>query len=230
MKRVVLVVAVGLLAVVAVVGVSAVADQRDAARRVGCQGNLTAIGTAMLEYHEKYGHFPPAFVPNKDGKPEHSWRVLLLEFLDAKTFDAYKLDEPWDGPNNRKLEAEMPNCYTCPADKGGEAKRQTNYFVVVGPKTVFPGTKTVKLEDIRRPRDATILVVEAVGQGVHWMEPKDLAFDSMSFVPNDPKKPSVSGNHVSPTVCTVDVSKLPVIDFAPEKLREMFLVTPEVKR
>jgi len=228
-KKVALVVGLLILVGIAVFTVSGMADQRDVANRVRCQGNLTAIGTAMHQYHEKYGHFPPAFVPNKDGKPEHSWRVLLLEFLDAKTFGAYKLDEPWDGPNNRKLETELPNCYACPADKGGREKRQTTYFVVVGP-TVFPGATTVKLEDIRRPRNATILVVEAVGQEVHWMKPKDLAFDSLSFVPNDPNKPSVSSNHINPTVCTVDVTKLSVVGFAPEKLREMFLVTPEEKR
>ena len=181
MKTAILVVATFCFTAIVYIGITAVGSQRDAARGIGCAGNLSVIGTAMLAYHEKYGHFPPAYLPDKFGKPEHSWRVLLLEFLDSQTFRAYNFNEPWDGPNNRMLETVMPNCYSCPADKTGKTRFQTNYFVVIGPNTVFPGAGTVKLDDVRRPRAATILVVEAVGQGVHWMEPKDLAFDSMKL-------------------------------------------------
>ena len=185
----------------------------------------------MRHYHERHGHFPPAFVLGKDGKPAHSWRILLLEHIDPQTFEANRFDEPWDGPNNRKLEDKMPSWYACPADPQGEAKWQTNYFVVVGPNTVFPGSKTVKLDDIKRPHNETILLVEAVGQAVHWMEPKDLAFDAMSFVPNDPKKPSVSSNHKrEPGVYMADGSMLWLTGVGPDKLREMFLISPERKK
>lgn len=229
MRKNLLVAGVVFLAGVGVVGVSTIANQKDVAQRVGCQGSLSAIGTAMHEYHEKHGHFPPSVVMGDDGKPKHSWRVLLLEFLDGETFAAYKMDEPWDGPNNRKLADKMPSSYRCPSDANAKTNKHTNYFVVVGPGTVFPGSKTVKLDDIQNPKGSTILVVEAAGQGVHWMEPKDLDFDTMSFGPNDPTKPSISSHHSNPAICTIDVSKLSVAGLAPEEIRRMLLITPEGK-
>src|SRR6185312_10486950 len=39
-----------------------------------CAANLAALGVAMDQYHQKYGHFPPAFVPDAEGRPAHSWR------------------------------------------------------------------------------------------------------------------------------------------------------------
>jgi len=46
----------------------------------------------------------------------HSWRVLLLPFLDQKPlFDQYRFDEPWDGPHNRKLVSQIQYAYRCPS-------------------------------------------------------------------------------------------------------------------
>ena len=59
---------------------------------------------AVANYHETYGCFPPAYVADRDGKPMHSWRVLILPFLEQRElYNAYNFAEPWDGPNNRKL-------------------------------------------------------------------------------------------------------------------------------
>ncbi len=228
MKRSKLALGLATSAVVAVataVFVDRVQKVRDAASASKCNGNFTGISVVMRDYHERHGHLPPAFVPGKDGKPAHSWRVLLLEQIDTPTFEAYRFDEPWDGPNNRKLEDKMPSWYACPADPGGKEKWQTNYFVVVGSDTLFPGSTTVRLDDIKHPRAETILIVEAVGQGVHWMEPKDLSFEAMSFERNDPNKPSISSHHRrKPGVYTVDGSMLWLHDIGPDRLREMLLI------
>ena len=106
--------------------------------------------------------------------------------------------------------------------------RDRNYFVVIGPNSVFPGAKTVRFDDILRPRGETILFVESIGRGVHWMEPADLDFDSMSFELNAIGLPSVSSGHRwGPSVCTVDCSILSLKDVRPDHLREMFLIRPE---
>lgn len=171
---------------------------RDSANQSMCNGQLCYIHTVMMEYHEEHGHFPPAFLPDKDGKPMHSWRVLLLKSLDRGTYDQYRFDEPWNSPHNRSLESRMPNCYGCPGDDE-RGPWETNYFVVMGEETVFPFDRTVRREDIRRPLDETILVVESTGQGIHWMEPRDLSFDRMSFHLNDASRPSLrSFHHVAP--------------------------------
>jgi hypothetical protein len=59
----------------------AVGTPQEANRRVQCHNNLRHIGMAMLNYQQQYGCFPPAFIPNENGKPKHSWRLLILPFL-----------------------------------------------------------------------------------------------------------------------------------------------------
>src|SRR5690349_18575838 len=62
-------------------------DQRRSERL--CRENLRLIGRAMHLYLDKYGYFPPAFVSDAQGRRVHSWRVLLLEFLDPALYGAY---------------------------------------------------------------------------------------------------------------------------------------------
>jgi Protein of unknown function (DUF1559) len=67
---------------------------------------------AVANYHETYGCFPPAYVADRDGKPIHSWRVLILPFLEQQElYRAYNFDEPWNGPNNRKLASRVGKIY-----------------------------------------------------------------------------------------------------------------------
>ena len=41
---------------------------------------------------------------DESGKPMHSWRVLILPFLDAEPlYKQYDFSEPWDGPKNSLL-------------------------------------------------------------------------------------------------------------------------------
>ena len=56
----------------------------EATRRSICGNNLNQIGLALHNYHDAYGAFPPAMVAAKDGRPMHSWRVLLLPFFEKQ--------------------------------------------------------------------------------------------------------------------------------------------------
>jgi hypothetical protein len=56
---------------------------REVARRNVCIHRLKGIAIAMHNYHETYKSFPPAYVPDANGKPMHSWRVLLLLLSEA---------------------------------------------------------------------------------------------------------------------------------------------------
>jgi len=222
----------GLLVLVAAVAVvwPAIQNQRDVASSSKCSGHLSMLSLAMHNYHAAHGHFPPAYVLGPDGKPWHSWRVLLLPDIEQdKLYKDYNFNEPWDGPNNSKLQARMPKHYACPSDPKNLEKGQTNYFVVVGPDTVFPGTETTKLEDVTRPRRQTIQLVEAVGQDVNWMEPRDLSFDSMSFEINDPNLPSISSKHRAPHVIMVDATSGYLHGISPLEVRTMFLIREQPK-
>src|SRR5206468_5253686 len=66
--------------------------------------NLKQIGLAMHSYHDVYKRLPSGAVQDKDGKALLSWRVHLLPFLEQEAlFKEFKLDEPWDSDNNKKL-------------------------------------------------------------------------------------------------------------------------------
>jgi len=80
----------------------AVQSAREAARRAQCSNNLKQIALAFHNYHDTYRTFPPAYIPDEDGNPKHSWRVLILPFLEQRAlYEQYNFDEPWDSPNNR---------------------------------------------------------------------------------------------------------------------------------
>ena len=55
---------------------------RESGRHPTCGNNLKAVATALYTYQERYGSFPPACVCDEHGKPMHSWRVLLLPFME----------------------------------------------------------------------------------------------------------------------------------------------------
>jgi prepilin-type processing-associated H-X9-DG protein len=163
--------------------------------RIECRNNLKQLALAMHNYRDAYGAFPPAYVADKDGKPMHSWRVLLLPYMDRRgLYDLYRFDEPWDGPNNRKLAEQMPPEYHCPADADARAG-ETSYFVVVGPKTIFPGTASVAMSDIPDGPTYTILLVEAADSGINWLKPRDLTYDEARRGINPEMGWGISSNH-----------------------------------
>ena len=102
--------------------------------------NMLQLAIAVHEYHDAYDRLPPAAISGPDGKPWHSWRVLILPFLgekEAKLFKQYKMNEPWNGPHNKKLLSKMPDVFRClafPRQNGF----YTNYAVAVGKGTPFP--------------------------------------------------------------------------------------------
>jgi hypothetical protein len=53
-------------------------------RRPICVNHLKQIGLALHNYYSVYGVFPPAYVADESGKPMHSWRVLILPFLEEQ--------------------------------------------------------------------------------------------------------------------------------------------------
>jgi hypothetical protein len=101
--------------------------------------NLRQIGLALHNYADVNRQFPPAFVLGPDGKPWHSWRVLILPFLrQSQLYDQYKFDEPWDGPNNKRLLDKMPAYYSDPIH-GENMERYTHYVAITGDGMAFKG-------------------------------------------------------------------------------------------
>ena len=135
----------------------------------------------MHNYHDAHRHFPPAVVMGPDGKTPHSWRVELLPYLDAKAlYDRYRMNEPWDSPDNQKILAEMPAAFRSRFDD----PKSTNsaYFVLVGPGTIFEGTEGIRIREITDGTSNTIMIVEAK-RNIPWTKPEDIPFDPEKPLP-----------------------------------------------
>ncbi len=159
-----------------------------------CDANLQAIGMAMDQYVNKYGEFPPPYVADPLGHRLHSWRILLLEFLDPPTHAQYNFAEPWNSPGNLRLASKMPRVYACPCLASQPDVSRTSYAVIVGPESVFPEGGGRRLAQIPDSEDhealagtpaSVFVVVEASKLNLIWLEPRDLVQAEMSLVLND---------------------------------------------
>lgn len=154
--------------------------------RTMCKNNLKQIGLALHNYHDSHLCFPPAYVMGPDGKPWHSWRVLILPFLDQPDLaKEYRFDEPWNGPNNSRLLTRCPSVFQCPSAKSTNSANTTNYVAVVGSETVWPGSDCVSIGEITDGTSNTVLVVEVRDASIPWLAPDDLSFDDGLVVPSN---------------------------------------------
>jgi prepilin-type processing-associated H-X9-DG protein len=165
--------------------------------RTLCRNNLKSIALALYEYMEVYGAFPPAYTVDADGKPLHSWRTLLLPYLDQRElFESIDLSKSWDDPVNAKAFKQMPAVYQCPLMTGGD--HRTLYLGVGVTGGFFSGATPRKMGDITDKQDETLMVVEVhADQGVPWMAPMDA--DEKLIEDVDPKSegPHLGGRNVA---------------------------------
>ncbi|HEV3341674.1 MAG TPA: DUF1559 domain-containing protein [Pirellulales bacterium] len=175
--------------------VPAVEQAREASRRSSCNCNLKQIGLALQTYADVYKAFPPAYIIDARGNRMHSWRVLILPYLEQKPlYDQYDFNEPWNGPHNSLLAKYMPPAYRCPSDdlsRPGE----TSYATIDGPGTFLSGSKGSSFGDIKDGTSMTLAVVEAAGSGINWMEPRDVPFGSLAGGIMSSAKPGISSRH-----------------------------------
>jgi hypothetical protein len=148
---------------------------RASASRMKSANNLKQIALAMHNYADvNKGRFP-ADIVDKDGKPLLSWRVHLLPYLEQdQIYRQFKLDEPWDSPNNKPLIAKIPAVFAPPTQKS--AAGTTTYLGPLGDSYLFrPKAKEgLKLVDITDGTSNTIMIVEAAdAAAVEWTKPGD---------------------------------------------------------
>jgi prepilin-type processing-associated H-X9-DG protein len=150
----------------------AVQKVREAANRMSCQNNLKQIALGLLNYHDRYGRFPPPVVRDSSGKPLHSWRVAVLPFVGEESlYKEFHLDEPWDSDHNRQLLERMPRVYAEPMEG---STSMTVYQVFTGPRTAFEDPRGQNLASFTDGPANTLLVVESA-RPVRWTEPIDPA-------------------------------------------------------
>lgn len=141
-----------------------------------CKTNLKQIELALILYHDEHGVFPPAYLTDSSGQPAHSWRVLLLPYLDeGDLYRTYRFDEPWNGPTNRQLISRMPDVYACPQHRKPESGI-TTYVAVVGKETIWPEQYSASFTDVHDGASNTIQLLEWAASEIVWLEPRDVRY------------------------------------------------------
>jgi serine/threonine protein kinase len=161
---------------------SPIAESR---RRMISQSNLMQIGIGLHNMDSAYGTLPPPAIYDKAGKPLLSWRVAILQYIEQETlYRQFKLDEPWDSENNKKLIAQMPRTYAIEGKSAGPPGT-THYQAVVGRGTAWEvqpqlggmfGRRGLTFASFTDGTANTILLVEAADPVV-WTKPEDVTFD-----------------------------------------------------
>lgn len=161
-------------------------DTRDQRRK-----HLRELMVAMHNYHTDFQRLPRAIVFSEDNKPLLSWRVALLPYLGHdRLYKRFKLDEPWDSTNNKKLVEEMPDVFTVPgAPDPGKGMTYLQVFtapdkVPAGKKDVFRPlfrtgpTRGVTLGQLTvQDGTSNTLGIAESAKAVVWTKPEDMVIE-----------------------------------------------------
>lgn len=148
-----------------------------------CDLNLMQIGFAFHNYADRYGTLPPRITVNATGEPLHSWRTLILPFMErSDVYEMIDLTKRWDAPENAAAMKHAITAYQCPACANGASS--CNYVAIYGSDTVLRHEKGVSLWSISDWWDHTIAITESVAGVKHWAEPSDLPLSGLNSAVN----------------------------------------------
>lgn len=177
---------------------------KESGRKLGCGNNENQIMNALHFYNDCYRSLPPAYTIDENGKPLHSWRVLILPFLDqTKLYEQIRLDEPWDSEYNQQFHDKMPKCYWCTSaywnrsrfsTRDTDTTRMTCYMRVVGAGTTTDGPSAIKFSEIGEDFSEIVALVE-VYSTVNWMAPVDVSPEQLAAGIDRKNKQGVGSYH-----------------------------------
>ena len=144
-----------------------------------CMLKMKQLEIAIESYRTANGWYPPVFTTDKEGNRRHSWRVLLLPYLEEQMVHAqYRFDESWDSMTNSKLLEFTPEVYRCLHHDG--ATNTCDYELIVTDGTF--------------DKPASLVVVEAA-RPVPWTKPTSLSADRYLEQISSNKLPWHFGHH-----------------------------------
>ena len=169
----------------------------EAARRTQCKNNLHNIALALHNYEADFHALPPAYTVDADGNPLHSWRTLILPYLDQlPLYETIDLSKPWDDPANAEAcNTKMP-VFHCPSDSCPQ--NHTTYLASIASNGCFRLTEPRLLSEITDGLSETLMVIEVPSeQSVPWMSPKDADEPLVLSIGPESKLAHTGGSHAA---------------------------------
>lgn len=149
------------------------------------QNNLRQISLALTHYQGTHGTFPPVYIPDEDGKPMHSWRVLILQELERMDLHAlYDFDLPWDHPTNLAVAAQLPSVFSSPYFSEHADEGLTTYLAASA------------MGASGNEADRRILVIEVFDKPVPWTQPVDISPEEIMASVEQMKENKKRGFHL----------------------------------
>ena len=174
--------------------------------------NLKQVAIAVHNFHHTYNQFPigeSPIIKYRDGQPLLSWRVHLLPFVEGDgLYKQFKLDQPWDSPDNLKLLDQIPKVYQNLDYKG--LGSHTTVLAINGPGAVFNPGEKLHFRNVTDGTSQTVLVINAgPDKAVPWTKPQDLTYQPDAIVQslgdiNDPFMVMFADGAIYPVSKTVD--------------------------
>lgn len=146
---------------------------RESARRNQCLNNLKQIAIALQNYADVHHSLPPAYTTDANGKPLHSWRTLILPFMEEQQlYDSIDLTKPWDHPANARASNTPLSFCGCPSADIPET--HTTYLAIVTPTSCLQPTTPRGLSEVKDGGRQTLMLIEVDAEhAVPWMSPVD---------------------------------------------------------
>ncbi len=163
----------------------AVQKVREAAARKSSANNLKQLSIAQMNYESANGENPKAFhyQGQPGGEPAKltdrlSWRVAMLPYLEQENvYRLFRLDEPWNSPNNQPLSTYSIKTFIHPSDAPPEPT--TRYRIFYGGGAGYDLQRRVPLQD---GDSNTIAIVEG-GDRVTWSQFNEYPFSKDGPLP-----------------------------------------------
>lgn len=148
---------------------------RHAAMASSCQGHVGQLCLGLRNYESVHGRLPPAYTTDANGNRLHSWRTLILPYMEQhQLYESIDLTKPWDDPINAAACNTSPHGLVCPALASNiAATNLTTYLAVVTPESAIRAGESAATEGLAAQSETLLIIDATPDKAVPWMSPYD---------------------------------------------------------
>jgi hypothetical protein len=137
------------------------------------RNRFAQVELLLHSYHHEHGAFPPIRYKRNANEPTHSWRILLLPYIDMDFKDRYSrydFSQEWNSPKNLAALRGIhdSNYYSL----GPSYDTEYANYLAVGNVDDWPAEEPLRSHLVTDGKDR-FLLVEDPDSKIHWMEPKN---------------------------------------------------------